>query len=110
MRFLARFWPWPFGFSPMAGNVTSQPMSKITLRRMLPLEQRYYTKNHADWSDRILERHQDGISTEAVGRAAQAGASVAPSQLVNCADAVGVFRRHAFSAARLSPSRADGRG
>ena len=29
--------------SPMAGIVTSQPMSKITLRRMFPLEHRYYT-------------------------------------------------------------------
>ena len=44
-RFLARFWPWPFSFSPMAGIDTSQPMSKITLRRMLPLEHRYYIKN-----------------------------------------------------------------
>ena len=43
-----------------------------------------------------FERRQDGISTEAVGRAAQAGASVALSQLAMvCADAVGVFRRHA---------------
>ena len=50
MRLLARFWPWPFSFDPMAGIDTSQPMSKITLRRMLPLEQRYYTKNRSDWS------------------------------------------------------------
>ena len=34
-------------FDPMAGIVTSQPMSKITLHRMLPLEQRYYTKNRS---------------------------------------------------------------
>ena len=32
-------------FGPMAGIDTSQPMSKITLRRMLPLEHRYYIKN-----------------------------------------------------------------
>ena len=31
-------------FDLMAGIDTSQPMSKITLRRMLPLERRYYTK------------------------------------------------------------------
>ena len=30
-------------FGPMAGIVTPQPMSKITLHRMLPLERRYYT-------------------------------------------------------------------
>ena len=35
-RFLARFWPRPFGLDPMAGIVTSQPMSKITLRRISP--------------------------------------------------------------------------
>ena len=51
-----------------------------------------------------LNRRQDGISTEAVGRAAQAGASVARSQLATlCADAAGVSRQHAFSAARQSP-------
>ena len=32
-------------------------------------------------------RRQDGISTEAVGRAAQAGASVVLSQLVDCVNA-----------------------
>jgi len=34
--------PYP-SFDPMAGIVTSQPMSKITLRRILPSEHRYYT-------------------------------------------------------------------
>ena len=63
-------------------------------------ERHYYTKNRSEWSDEILanitrgksaamkihspKRRQDGISTKAVGRAAQAGTSVARSQLAGC--------------------------
>ena len=63
-------------------------------------ERHYYTKNRSEWSGEILanitrgksaamkihspKRRQDGISTKAVGRAAQAGTSVARSQLARC--------------------------
>ena len=43
-------------FDPMAGIDTSQPMSKITLRRILPLEQRYYTKIRPGLNGEILAK------------------------------------------------------
>ena len=46
----------------MAGIVTSQPMSKITLRRMSPLERRYYTKNRPGLSGEILANIARGKS------------------------------------------------
>ena len=67
----------------MAGIDTSQPMSKITLHKMLLLERRYYTKNLLRakwWNFDKLRGHGGGVS------------------------ATGIF------AARLSPRRADGRG
>ena len=50
MRFLARFWPWPFGFGPRAGIVASQPMSKIMHGGDYPLAAAFFYQKtiHAD--------------------------------------------------------------
>ena len=49
----------------MAGIDTSQPMSKITLHKMLLLERRYYTKNLLRakwWNFGKLRGHGGGVS------------------------------------------------
>ena len=88
-RFLARFWPWPFGLSPMAGIITSQPMSKITLRRMFPLDRSYYTTKQ-------LMVEQQNFRTPPRWRL---------SQLTDCAGAAGVFWRHAFCFSRKAVAK-----
>ena len=47
---------------PIPGHHAPGSMSKITLRRMLPLERSYYTKNHSEWSGEILANVARGES------------------------------------------------
>ena len=43
---------------PIPGHPAPGSMSKITLRRMLPLERRYYTKNPPEQSGEILAKSE----------------------------------------------------